>query len=279
MKTLLTERGIRLTRSLGQSFLYDGNQLRRIIEAAELRPSDKVLEIGPGLGPLTELLLESAGEVLAIEKDARLASVLRERFGSSSPRPRALFQLITDDALEYLKRESRDWSDWKLVSNLPYSVASPILVELAQRQRPPERLVATVQLEVSERILAAPSDPDYGVLTLLLQLNFEPRGWFKIPAGCFFPSPEVDSACVRLQRRAERPLSVASEQVFSRLVKRSFSQRRKMMFKLLKTDWREFLLAAAFEAAAIPTDARAETVSREQFIRLAQLLSPNCARG
>jgi len=276
MKSLLTERGIRLTRSLGQSFLHDVNQLRRIVEAAELRPGDKVLEIGPGLGPLTELLLESAGEVLAIEKDARLASVLRQRFGCSSP-GRALFHLEVEDALAYLERESRDWTDWKLVSNLPYSVASLILVELAQSQRPPERLVATVQLEVAERILAAPAAPDYGVLTLLLQLNFEPRGWFKIPAGCFFPSPEVDSACVRLQRRTERPLAIASEQVFARIVKRSFSQRRKMMFKLLKTYWQEPSLAAAFEACAIPTDARAETVSREQFIRLAQLLGPDCA--
>src|SRR5438477_11364217 len=127
MRELLTREDIQLTKSLGQNFLHDGNQLRRIIDAAELSKSDKVLEIGPGLGPLTELLLQNAGEVFAIEKDGRLVEVLTKRFETSSH-----FRLLHDDALEYLKREPHDWRDWKLVANLPYSVASPILVELAQ---------------------------------------------------------------------------------------------------------------------------------------------------
>ena len=149
MREVLAARGIQLTKSLGQNFLHDENQLRRIVEAAELTGNDKVLEIGPGLGPLTELLLEKAGEVLAIEKDARLVEFLRERFNSagaavsrparrrkepSNPPGRddpALLELLHADALEFLKHEPRDWSDWKLVANLPYSVASPILVELA----------------------------------------------------------------------------------------------------------------------------------------------------
>src|SRR5438876_8812386 len=130
MRQILAEHGIQLTKSLGQNFLHDANQLRQIVAAAELGRSDKVLELGPGLGPLTELLLAQAGEVLAIEKDRRLVAFLRERFASASN-----FTLIHDDALEYLRREARDWSDWKLVANLPYSVASPILVELAQPMR------------------------------------------------------------------------------------------------------------------------------------------------
>ena len=148
MRELLAARGIQLTKSLGQNFLHDANQLRRIVEAAELSKTDKVLEIGPGLGPLTELLLENAGEVLAIEKDARLVEFLRERFNVAQAsrlpdrkKNRAgetpALHLLHADALEFLKREPRDWSDWKLVANLPYSVASPILVELAQSaQRP-----------------------------------------------------------------------------------------------------------------------------------------------
>ena len=110
--------------------------------------------------------------------------------------------LIHDDALAYLRREPRDWSDWKLVANLPYSVASPILVELAAGPRAPKMIVATLQLEVAKRLMAQADDDDYGVLTLLVQIDFEPRGWFKIPPECFFPSPEVDSACVCLVRRA-----------------------------------------------------------------------------
>src|SRR5664280_2899855 len=211
MRELLATRGIQLTKSLGQNFLHDGNQLRRIVKAAELTQTDKVLEIGPGLGPLTELLLENAGEVLAIEKDARLVEFLRERFPSVSegrvPRaPRSAsvkdqglaelvppkFTLLHDDALELLKREPHDWHDWKLVANLPYSVASPILVELAQTPQRPERMVATLQLEVAQRLMAGAGDDDYGVLTLLVKLDYEPREWFKIPAGCFFPAPDVD---------------------------------------------------------------------------------------
>ena len=197
MRDVLTQRDIQLTKSLGQNFLHDANQLQKIVDAAELSKADKVLEIGPGLGPLTELLLEKAGEVLAIEMDLRLVEVLRERFVSTKN-----LNLLHDDALEFLRREPRDWSDWKLVANLPYSVASPILVELAQSPRRPERMVTTLQLEVAQRLMAQADDDDYGILTLLVQLDFEPRGSFKIPPECFFPSPDVDSACVCLVRRA-----------------------------------------------------------------------------
>src|SRR5579871_4974014 len=122
MRDLLAKRDIQLTKSLGQNFLHDAHQLERIVTSAELTPEDKVLEIGPGLGPLTELLLQKAGHVFAIEKDARLVEVLQHRFATNLES--GAFQLLHDDALEFLKRESRDWSAWKLVANLPYSVAS-----------------------------------------------------------------------------------------------------------------------------------------------------------
>src|SRR5687767_6984428 len=113
IRQILAERGIQLTKSLGQNFLHDANQLRRIVAAAELDPADKVLEIGPGLGPLTELLVEQAGEVFAIEKDARLVDVLTKRFAKK----RSL-TVLHADALEFLKREQRNWSDWNVVGNL-----------------------------------------------------------------------------------------------------------------------------------------------------------------
>ena len=177
MKDILAAAEMRLSKSLGQNFLYDANQLRRIVAAAELKRSDKVLEIGPGLGPLTEMLLEQAGEVLAIEKDEKLVQFLRERFG-------AHLRLVHADALDYFRREERDWSEWKLVANLPYSVASPILVELAQARGGPQRMVVTLQLEVAKRLLAKPGDEDYGILTLLVQLNHEPRGAGASDASC-----------------------------------------------------------------------------------------------
>ncbi len=267
MRELLAREDIQLTKSLGQNFLHDGNQLRRIIDAAELSKADKVLEIGPGLGPLTELLLKNAGEVLAIEKDRRLVEVLTKRFPAVNG-----FQLLHDDALEFLKRERRDWRDWKLVANLPYSVASPIMVELALGEHSPQRMVATLQLEVARRLMARAGDDDYGLLTLLVQLDFEPRDWFKIPAGCFFPQPDVDSACVILVRRAQPSLPEELRGNFHAIVKRAFSQRRKMMLKLLKTDWPESLLMQAFEVVGLSPKARAETVSVAEFVALTRLL-------
>jgi 16S rRNA (adenine1518-N6/adenine1519-N6)-dimethyltransferase len=276
MRGLMAREGIQLTKSLGQNFLHDANQLRRIVDAAEVSGHDKVLEIGPGLGPLTELLMERAGEVLAIEKDARLVDVLRRRLepqtGASIIARHAercsSIRLLHDDALDYLRRESHDWSGWKLVANLPYSVASPILVELAQGVRAPERMVATLQLEVAKRLMAKSGDKDYGVLTLLVQLDFEPHGWFKIPASCFFPEPAVDSACVCLVRRSRPLLTPEQRQTFVRTVKRAFSQRRKMMLKLLKEDWSTKALAQAYSETGLQPQTRAEQVSLNEFVRV-----------
>jgi 16S rRNA (adenine1518-N6/adenine1519-N6)-dimethyltransferase len=269
MKQILSERGIQLTKSLGQNFLHDGNQLRRIVEAAMLTKEDKVLEIGPGLGPLTELLVQRAGDVLAIEKDTKLFNALKDRIKTPS------FKLIHEDALDYLKSETRDWCGWKLVSNLPYSVASPILVELAQAQRAPELLVATLQLEVAKRLMAAPGEKDYGVLTLLVQAEYEPKGFFKIPASCFFPEPDVDSACVCLVRRDPGLLEFQEKTAFTRIVKRAFSQRRKIMLKLLKEEWPAKKLEEAFEELHLAAQTRAETVSPEQFVTLTTFLLKN----
>ena len=269
MRELLAKRDIQLTKSLGQNFLHDGNQLRRIVAAAALAPADRVLEIGPGLGPLTELLVAEAGAVLAIEKDGRLVAFLRERF-AATPR----LTLLHDDALEYLRRGPHDWQGWKLVANLPYSVASPILVDLALSPRGPERMVTTLQLEVAQRLMAGADDDDYGILTLLVQLDYAPREWFKIPAGCFFPAPEVDSACVVLVRRPVPYLREDQRRTFVRLVKRAFSQRRKMMLKLLKQEWPVAALAAAFAELNISPLERAEKLGLEHFTALTKLLHP-----
>ena len=271
MKQVLAAHGIQLTKSLGQNFLHDANQLRRIVAAANLTKADRVLEIGPGLGPLTEMLMEQAGEVLAIEKDARLVEVLKQRFPTETSGT-SILRVLHDDALKYLKREARDWSEWKLVANLPYSVASPILVELALAGRGPQRMVATLQIEVAKRLLAKPGTPDYGLLTLLVQLDYEPRNWFKIPASCFFPAPDVDSACVCLVRREPPLLSYEQREAFIQIVKRSFSQRRKMMLKLLKEDWPEPRLAREFERLNLSPQIRAEEVSLEQFAQMALAL-------
>jgi 16S rRNA (adenine1518-N6/adenine1519-N6)-dimethyltransferase len=268
MRELLNARGIQLTKSLGQNFLHDQNQLHRIVSAAELKPADNVLEIGPGLGPLTELLLARAGRVLAIEKDARLVAVLRERFADAKN-----LELQHADALDIVKARARDWRHWKLVANLPYSVASPILVELAQNSERPERLVATLQLEVARRLMAQVGDEDYGLLTLLIQLRYEAKEHFKIPRGCFFPEPDVDSACVVLVRRATPLLPEQFHATFDRVVKLALSQRRKMMAKLLKQQWPAEKISTAVASLKLRADVRGEKLPLEQFVTLTKILA------
>ena len=268
MRSVLDESGIQLTKSLGQNFLHDGNQLRRIVAAAELQPTDRVLEIGPGLGPLTEQLLEHAGEVFAVEKDLRLVTLLQKRLGAQPK-----LRLLHGDGLEIVRANASDWAGWKLVANLPYSVASPILVELASNVHPPERMTATLQIEVARRLMAKGGADDYGLLSLLVQLRFEPKGMFKIPSGCFFPPPDVDSACITLVRRERDLLPESLRPTFVRIVKRAFSQRRKMMVKLLKQDWEVERLEAAISALQISPLIRAEAVTLEQFVRLTEMLA------
>lgn len=267
MREILTARDIQLTKSLGQNFLHDQNQLRRIAAAGQLTATDSVLEIGPGLGPLTGLLLAQAGRVLAIEKDGRLVAVLREHLVATH------LELQHADALAVVKDQTRDWQDWKLVANLPYSVASPILIELAQNPRRPERLVATLQLEVVRRLMAKVDSDDYGLITLFVQLRYEAKEYFKIPRGCFFPEPTVDSACVVLIRREVPLLPEEQHRAFERVVRRALSQRRKMLVKLLKAEWPVEQVQAALVELEVRPDVRGEKLSLDQFVALTKILS------
>jgi 16S rRNA (adenine1518-N6/adenine1519-N6)-dimethyltransferase len=146
-------------------------------------------------------------------------------------------------------------------------------VELALAPQRPKQMTVTLQLEVALRLMAQADDDDYGVLTLLVQLDYEPRGWFKIPASCFFPAPDVDSACVTLVRREKPLLPDAQRAAFVKIVKRAFSQRRKMMLKLLKTEWPLDQLQSAFTELNISPQERAEKLTLEQFAKLTQLLT------
>jgi 16S rRNA (adenine1518-N6/adenine1519-N6)-dimethyltransferase len=271
MRRILGEREIQLTKSLGQTFLHDANQLRRIVEASKVTAEDNVLEIGPGLGPLTELLVEKARRVLAIEMDRRLVNFLEQRFTDSK------LEIVHGDGLEVARDKSRNWSDWKLVANLPYSVASPILVELAENPRAPKSMTVTLQIEVAERIQAKAGDADYGLLSLLLQVRYEAMGFFKIPAASFFPAPDVDPACITLELRREPLLGIELLPQFKRIVKKAFSERRKMMMKLLKQEWPAEKLASAFSRFGISPQARAEAVTLEQFVRLTSCLTNDAA--
>lgn len=268
MRRVLAERDVRLTRSLGQNFLHDGNQLRRIVAAADLSKHDIVIEIGPGLGPLTELLLDSAGAVVAIEKDHKLADYLRERFADAPG-----LNLVEADVLDYLGQCRLDLSVSKLVANLPYSAASAILLDLASRAAGPQCMIVTLQMEVAQKLMAAPGSPGYGTLTLLVQASYEPGDWFRIAASCFYPEPQVDSACLRLDRRSPCLLGPNVMPCFAGLVRLAFSQRRKMLFKVLKGRWKAPELESAFGIAGLDLRVRPEDVSLHQFAGLARALA------
>lgn len=267
MRALLREGGIRLTRSLGQHFLHDANQLRRITALAEVKAGDRVLEIGPGLGPLTAHLLAAGTRVLAVEADAWLVRLLRQRW-PEEPR----LELVEADALAWLRQENRDWRDWKLVANLPYSVASPLLVELALAPQRPEAMVVTVQKEVARRLRAQPGGRDYGVLSLLVQARYAPGGSFAIPRTCFHPPPKVESVCLRLDRRARPIVPEAELPAFRALVRRAFTQRRKQLAKVLRGVWPASVVEAALRELGLPERLRPEQLGLEQFAALASRL-------
>jgi len=268
IRALLEAEGIQLTKSLGQHFMHDANQLRRLAETAALTPADHILEVGPGLGPLTEYLLASGGDVTAVEMDRRLAACLRRRFGAESR-----FSLIEGDALAFLREQSRDWTDWKLVSNLPYSVGSSILAELALGPTCPSLMVVTLQLEVAERLIAPPRGEEYGILTLLIGQRYKPTLSFKIKPGSFFPPPRVASACVRLVRRAHPVVTDDLRPTFTHLVKTAFSQRRKQMRKLLGQRWPLERIDAAYAQLQLAPTARAEELSLDQFAAMTRVLA------
>ena len=268
IRQTLDEESIRLTKSLGQNLLHDQNVLRRIVKAADIQMDDEVLEVGPGLGALTGFLLPKAKNLLAIEKDRRLVEHLRHRF-EDIPH----FKLLHQDALEHFKNQDTDWTHWKFVSNLPYSVASPLLVDLALMPRGPRQLVVTLQHEVARRICAKPGTKEYGRLTLLVQFNYVPDSMFKISPHCFFPEPRVDSACLSLRRRDNPILPNSLQGTYTTLIKRAFSQRRKMMRKNLRGNWTDEQIDDAMTTVGLDKKIRAERVTLEQFARLTELLN------
>lgn len=266
IRELLDRYGLRLTKSLGQNFLHDANQLKKIAMQGELAPSDQVLEIGPGLGPLTVLLIHSGANVLAIELDARFIPILRSRFADATN-----FELRQGDGVDLMKQH-QDWSTWKMVANLPYSVASAILVEAALTPGCFSRIVATLQWEVVSRIVASAGTEEYGLLSLLVQLRYKVENRFKIRSGAFFPAPEVDSGVITLVRRKEEILPLELHPLFLQVVKQGFSQRRKMMKKLLKARWDDAVLTEAFRRLSLPETIRAEKVTLKQFALLTQYI-------
>lgn len=260
-----TLREIRVSpvKTLGQNFLHDGNLARWIVEKAELIPGDFVVEIGPGLGALTQFVLDAGAHVLAIEKDQRLADFLRKHFTNDR------LEILHADALDYDVRRLFAKPRVKLLGNLPYYISSQLLLKFTKYPSPISLWLLMLQKEMARRLSASPGTSDYGALTLIVQLHYHVDYLRTVPASVFLPPPDVDSAFVRIAARARDELPDHDPEAFLRLVRRGFSQRRKQLRNLLREDvpkWDEASSAVGFEPRA-----RAEELTLEQWIALSNL--------
>jgi 16S rRNA (adenine1518-N6/adenine1519-N6)-dimethyltransferase len=266
IRTTLPEIRVSPVKTLGQNFLHDQNLARWIVNQAEITPGDFVVEIGPGLGALTELALKQGANVLAIEKDARLANFLRERL--SHPR----LEVRNMDALKFDPRVLFSRGRVKLLGNLPYNISSALLLKFLEYPSPISLWLFMLQKEMARRLSASPSTHDYGSLTLRVQLRHRVQYLRTIPATVFFPKPNVDSALVRILPRDPLDLPARDDELLTKLIRSGFSQRRKQLKKLLGirvTNWDHAASTLNFDPKA-----RAENLSLVQWIGLANYIAP-----
>lgn len=271
LRRLLAEERLRPRKALSQSFLTDADVLDDIVAAADLRPGDRVLEIGPGLGVLTRRLLAAGCRVLAVELDERLAAYLRRELGGVDG-----FELIEADALDLHPREIFPDDDFKLVANIPYHITSPLLHAFLEGSRPPRRVVLLVQLEVAERVASPPGGMSY--LSVFVQNIATAQVVARVPAAAFEPQPEVDSAILVLQPRDDPPVPPgAQREPFYRVVQAGFRQRRKQIHnglgRELPIDRGE--VSAALSACAIDGERRPQTLSVDEWACLTARLAPS----
>ena len=263
-----TLRDIRVVpvKSLGQNFLHDRNLARWIVDQAGVTAEDYVVEIGPGLGALTEVALNKGAHLLAIEKDARLAKFLREKFQDRR------LEVLHADALKFDVRTLYAQRRVKLIGNLPYYISSQLLLTFINYPSPISLAVLMLQKELARRLSALPSTSDYGALTLQVQLHHRVEFLRTISSSVFLPQPEVDSALVRIIPRAPSELPAVDFGLFNQLVRCGFSQRRKQLGKLIANfipDW-----PRAAETLGLDRQVRAEAVSLSDWLALANLVRP-----
>lgn len=264
---------IKAKKSLGQNFLVDKNISRRIVEAVSPQKSDLVIEIGPGTGALTRLLIESAGRVIALEIDLRLVEELRHTIPSSN------LEIVEADALNLDWRRlitdaavCNAYLRVRIVANLPYYISTPILQKLIEQHDLIFDMTLMLQSEVVKRIAADPGGREYGYLSVLVQYYCEARKLIDVPPSAFKPAPKVQSSIIRLVTREQPPVNVQNEKSFFALVRAAFAQRRKTILNNLRAAETQLRFAApieqALEEAKIDSRIRAEALSIADFARL-----------
>ena len=257
------------SKRLGQNFLIHGGTVEAIVETADICPGDRVLEIGPGIGTLTQGLAEAGASVTAVELDKKLPAVLAETL-SGYDRVRIVGGDILKTDIPALMGEE----PFKVVANLPYYITTPILLTLLERRLPITRIVTMVQREVAERMIALPGGRDYGALSVAVQYYTEPRLAIEVSPRCFLPPPAVESAVMDCVVRKTPPVAVEDEKHFFRVVRAAFGQRRKTIGNALKSlGLPRDILQGALSKAGIDSLRRGETLSLSEFAALAGALT------
>jgi 16S rRNA (adenine1518-N6/adenine1519-N6)-dimethyltransferase len=271
---ILNKYNLRANKRFGQNFLIDDNVLENIVEVSEITEDDLVIEIGPGLGNLTEYLIKKAGHVLLIEIDKNMIKILNDRFDSNLK-----YTLINDDILklnmdEIIKKieikEKVKYKKVKVVANLPYYITTPIIFKLLQDSNRIEDITVMVQKEVAERMVAAPKSKAYGILTLMVEYLSVASIEIIVPKESFIPSPDVTSAVIKLVK--EKRYKTNNEEILFKLIHSAFAQRRKKMINSLEStrfmEMDKNALEKLLQANKINTNSRAEELSLDEYIKI-----------
>ena len=265
-------------KKFGQNFLIDTHVLDKIIRAAGVTKEDMVLEIGPGIGTMTQCLAEAAGRVVAVEIDSNLIPILKDTLKDYDN-----ITVINEDILKVdIKKLAEEYNGGrpiKVVANLPYYITTPIIMGLFESEVPIDNITVMVQKEVADRMQTGPGSKDYGALSLAGQYYAEPYIVANVPPNCFIPRPNVGSAVIRLTRHQKPPVEVKDSGLMFRLIRASFNQRRKTLQNGLNNSselhYSKEQIARAIESLGVPATVRGEALTLEQFARLANYFTEN----
>ncbi|MBQ2472972.1 MAG: 16S rRNA (adenine(1518)-N(6)/adenine(1519)-N(6))-dimethyltransferase RsmA [Lachnospira sp.] len=273
---VLNRYGFNFQKKFGQNFLIDENIVEKIVREAGVTKDDFVLEIGPGIGTMTQILCENAREVVAVEIDTKLIPILKE----DTLRYYDNVTVINEDILKLdinkIVEEKNNGKPIKVVTNLPYYITTPIIMGLFENHVALDSITIMVQKEVADRMQVGPGTKDYGALSLAVQYYAKPEIVLNVPASCFMPRPNVDSAVIRLNRYQTPAYDVKNEKLLFNLIKASFLQRRKTMLNSVSNGLGNVTkedLANALESMGLPKTVRGEALTLEQFVELSNLLA------
>lgn len=273
---ILQKYNFNFQKKFGQNFLIDANILENIISAADIKKEDCVLEIGPGIGTMTQYLCENAREVVAVEIDKKLIPILQEDTLSSYNNVTIINEDILKVDINAIVQEKNAGKSIKVVANLPYYITTPIIMGLFESHVPLESITIMVQKEVAQRMQVGPGTKDYGALSLAVQYYAEPKMMMSVPAGCFMPRPNVDSAVIKLTRHGKPPVQVKDEKLMFDIIRAAFNQRRKTLVNSLNNaaglNFSKDSVLAALDAMGLPVTIRGEALTLAQFAQLADFV-------